>query len=94
MLLRFLAYGTVFCLCALPSLFFIVFALCPAAFRSGAVMGFILAGFGLLNLFIAIVLFQKVRISLRGNAAVVAAMAYVCTPSRLTQQLRYSSRTP
>jgi Na+/H+-translocating membrane pyrophosphatase len=32
-----------------------------AAFRSGAVMGFMLAGFGLLNLFIAIVLFQKVR---------------------------------
>ncbi|WIA41962.1 hypothetical protein OEZ86_009266 [Tetradesmus obliquus] len=29
------------------------------AFRSGAVMGFMLAGFGLLNLFIAIVLFQK-----------------------------------
>ncbi|KAF6252549.1 pyrophosphate-energised proton pump [Scenedesmus sp. NREL 46B-D3] len=29
------------------------------AFRSGAVMGFMLAGFGLLNLFIAIVVFQK-----------------------------------
>lgn len=31
-----------------------------AAFRSGAVMGFMLAGLGLLNLFIAIVAFQKV----------------------------------
>lgn len=31
-----------------------------AAFRSGAVMGFLLAGLGLLNLFIAIVVFLKV----------------------------------
>lgn len=32
-----------------------------AAFRSGAVMGFMLAGFGLLNLFLAIIVFLKVR---------------------------------
>jgi len=32
-----------------------------AAFRSGAVMGFLLAGFGLLNLFLGIILFQLVR---------------------------------
>lgn len=32
-----------------------------AAFRSGAVMGFLLAGFGLLNLFLGIMLFKWVR---------------------------------
>lgn len=37
--------------------------LCPAAFRSGAVMGFLLAGLGLLNLFIAIILFNKVGVA-------------------------------
>lgn len=32
-----------------------------AAFRSGAVMGFLLAGFGLLNLFFCILAFKMVR---------------------------------
>jgi hypothetical protein len=39
------------------------YAVCIAAFRSGAVMGFLLAGLGLLNLFIAIVVFIKVNCS-------------------------------
>jgi Na+/H+-translocating membrane pyrophosphatase len=34
--------------------------LTPAAFRSGAVMGFLLASLGLLNLYLAIVAFGKV----------------------------------
>jgi Na+/H+-translocating membrane pyrophosphatase len=32
-----------------------------AAFRSGAVMGFLLAGFGLLNLYLGIMIFKAVR---------------------------------
>jgi tellurite resistance protein TehA-like permease len=38
-------------------------------------MGFMLAGFGLLNLFIAIVLFQKVRISLQKSTST----GFTCT---------------
>lgn len=37
-------------------------AAAPAAFRSGAVMGFLLAGFGLLNLFLGIMLFKWVSL--------------------------------
>jgi hypothetical protein len=33
-----------------------------AAFRSGAVMGFLLAGFGLLNLYLGIMIFKAVRV--------------------------------
>jgi hypothetical protein len=51
--------------CLLVTLLLLLPVAAAAAFRSGAVMGFLLAGFGLLNLYLGVMLFKWVSVNAR-----------------------------